>query len=194
MTVQTKLKSISKLITGHLKPRLLFNSSLLVIFFIPLVDFGSEGIGSSAMISFTKSPHNSKIKKKGFFQKVFKKRKTTKKSKTSPESARAAKSMEVSPASLSAEERDKLMKHYTLQLRPHANTLPHPPSPHRARSGTASGTLSPTPSASGAEATRSDPGRFNSLPNRFSMPALDDYDNDSPGSPDEQILATVAKV
>ena len=149
------------------------------------------------MISFTKSPHNSKTKKKSFFEKVFsKKKKTTKKSKTSPESSRAAKGMEISPASLSAEERDKLMKHYTLQLRPHSNTMPQSAA-SRSRSNTASGQISPrmSPAPRAERASRGSDSaspKFNSLPNRYSMPMLDDYD--SPGSPDEQLLATVAKV
>lgn len=123
------------------------------------------------MISFTKSPHASKTKKKGFFQKVFKKRKNTKKEKSSPASTRRARgvSMEISPASLTAEERDQLMRHYTLQLRPQQG---------------ASATL-PT--------VASEPNFSTSLPSiRHSMPVLDDYD--SPGSPDEMLLASMAKV
>ncbi len=174
---------------------LLNNFNRLVLFV--LVDFGlNEASGSSAMISFTKSLHGSKTKKKGFFEKVFRKKKTTKKSKTSPENSRAAKgmSMEISPASLTAEERDQLMKHYTLQLRPNASTLPHS-SGVRARTNTIGGRMSPSVSpAPRAETSGTSPSdrKFDSLPNRFSMPVLDDYD--SPGSPDEQILATVAKV
>lgn len=76
--------------------------------------------------------------------------------------------MEISPASLTAEERDQLMRHYTLQLRPGGG-------------------------ASGAAAAASE-GLSSSLPVsvRHSLPVLDDYD--SPGSPDEMVLASMAKV
>ena len=80
--------------------------------------------------------------------------------------------MEVSPASLTAEERDQLMRHYTLQLRSQPQAPP----------------LSNVTTASNPDI------QFSSLPsgNRNSMPVLDDYD--SPGSPDEVLLATMAKV
>ena len=125
-----------------------------------------------AMISFTKSPHASKTKKKGFFQKVFKKR--SKKEKGSPENSRKARgvSMEISPASLTTEERDQLMKHYTLQLRPQSNAA----------------------AATGSSGASGSSDHFSSLPPaaRHSMPILDDYD--SPGSPDEVLLESMAKV
>ena len=147
----------------------LSNNSCLV------VDFALDSSSSMpAMISFTKSPHTSKAKKKGFFQKVFKKRKTIKKDKSSPENTRKARStstsMEISPASLTSEERDQLMRHYTLQLRPLSQAV-----------GPSSGT-----SALGLNSS--------SLPStsRHSMSALDDYD--SPDSPDEVLLASMAKV
>lgn len=130
----------------------------------------------SAMISFTKSPHGAKTKKKGsFFQKVFKKKK---KDKSSPANNRKARgiSMEISPASLTAEERDQLMRHYTLQLRP------------QQAQGAAATTTNTLPT------TTSDPRFTTSLPAsvRHSMPVLDDYD--SPDSPDEMLLASMAKV
>lgn len=140
-------------------------------FFRLAVDFGLEsGSTMPAVISFTKSPHTSKTKKKSFFKKVFSKKKTGKKEKASPDSTRKAMSMEISPASLTAEERDQLMKHYTLQLRPNSSS-----------------------SGAGAATTASDV-HFSSLPSnaRHSMPLLDDYD--SPGSPDEELLASMAKV
>lgn len=132
------------------------------------VDFGLEnGSSMPAMISFTKSPNTSKTKKKGFFQKVFKKKSRKDKS---PETSRKAKnaSMEISPADLTAEERDKLMRHYTLQhTRSHTNS-------------------------SGSRALEL---QFSSLPSnnhRHSLSVLDDYD--SPGSPDEILLASMARV
>ena len=150
---------------------------LLKIYFINsfAVDFKLESTSSMpAMISFTKSLHGNKTKKKSFLQKVFKKRKTTKKDKTSPENSRKPQgtSMEISPASLTAKQRDELMRRYTLQLRPSAQTG-HQSSSHQ-------------PTASEI--------RFSSLPsgNRHSMPVMDDYD--SPGSPDEVLLASMAKV
>ncbi len=142
------------------------------------------------MISFTKSPHSSKTKKKGFFKNVFKKKKSTKKEKPSPETSRRARgiSMEISPESLTAEERDQLMRHYTLQLRPHTQSVSgHGGGSRHSSSGSGH---SATPSA--AEVSSS------SLPaalhaNRHSMSALDDYP-DSPDSTDELLLASMAKV
>ena len=147
-----------------------------------------------AMISFTKSPHASKTKKKGFFKKVFKKRKNTKKEKSSPETARKTRgmSMAISPESLTAEERDQLMRHYTLQLRPHAQSV---------SAGSAGGAGGSGHSSSGHSATPTSvvevipPTSFPGTGlhgNRHSMSALDDYD--SPDSPDELLLASMAKV
>lgn len=140
-----------------------------------------------AMISFTKSPHAAKTKKKSFFKNVFKKRKNTKKEKSSPESSRKQRglSMEISPDSLTAEERDQLMRHYTLQLRPQAQNA----------GGTSHSFSGPSgnPAHSGTSASISVPtGVFPGHGNRHSMSAMDDYD--SPDSPDELLLASMAKV
>lgn len=136
-----------------------------------VVDFALDSSSSMpAMISFTKSPHTSKTKKKGFFH-MFKKRKTIKKDKSSPENTRKARgtNMEISPASLTSEERDQLMRHYTLQLRPLSHAV------GSSSVGMMTGLDLQLPSSS-----------------RHSMSALDDYD--SPDSPDEVLLASMAKV
>jgi hypothetical protein len=126
------------------------------------------------MISFTKSPHTSKTKKKGFFKKVFKKKK---KEKSPPDSAGKDRGvsmhMEISPASLTTEERDQLMRHYTLQLRPNSHTTSGAPA--GATGGTSNTNLTSLP-----------------LNVRHSMPILEDYD--SPSSPDEVLMESMAKV
>ena len=87
--------------------------------------------------------------------------------------------MEVSPSSLSAEERDQLMRHYTLQLRPHSSTYTH----QRPSSTLAEGSATHSEVPVGVEAASV---------NRFSMPVLDDYD--SPDSNDELLLESMARV
>lgn len=144
------------------------------------------------MISFTKSPHTSKKEKKGFFHKVFKKRKVTKRIKAELDNERKMKgrSMEVSPSSLSAEERDRLMKHFTLQLRPNSTSQQRQGSSTMAVS---TSSRSATISEVAEKAQMAGGGMY--APSRFSMPVLDDYDSpESPDDQDELLIDSMARV